>query len=89
VVIDTAPNVPVPDAILIGSSVDAVVVVIRAGVTPREVVSRGLELQLEENSNVLGLVVNNLARVLPYYYDYKYYRYEGQEPHEETDRRDE
>jgi len=88
VVLDTAPNVPVPDAILIGSSVDAVIMVLRAGVTPREVISRGLELQLEENANVLGLVVNNLARVLPYYYDYKYYRYEGQESPEETDRRD-
>lgn len=88
VVLDTAPNVPVPDAILIGSSVDAVVIVLRAGITPREVISRGLELQLEENANVLGLVVNNLARVLPYYYDYKYYRYEGQESPEETDRRD-
>jgi capsular exopolysaccharide synthesis family protein len=88
VVLDTAPNVPVPDAILIGSSVDAVIMVLRAGVTPREVISRGLELQLEENGNVLGLVVNNLARVLPYYYDYKYYRYEGQESPEETDRRD-
>ncbi|MBD3347921.1 MAG: polysaccharide biosynthesis tyrosine autokinase [Candidatus Eisenbacteria bacterium] len=83
VIIDTAPNVPVPDAILMGSSVDAVVMVVRAGITPREVVARGLELQLEENANVLGLVVNNLARVLPYYYDYKYYRYEGQGPPEE------
>jgi len=89
VVLDTAPNVPVPDAILIGSSVDAVVMVLRAGVTPREVVSRGLELQLEESANVLGLIVNNLARVLPYYYDYKYYRYEGQDSSEETADRDE
>lgn len=88
VVLDTAPNVAVPDAVLLGSAVDGVIMVIRAGVTPREVVARGLELQLEENKNVLGLVVNNLARVLPYYYDYKYYHYEREESANGTDRRD-
>lgn len=88
VVIDTAPNVAVPDAVLLGGSVDGVVMVLRAGVTPREVVVRGIELQLEETNNILGLVVNNLARVLPYYYDYKYYRYDRQEPAEDADRRD-
>ncbi len=88
VVIDTAPNVAVPDAILIGSAVDGVVMVLRAGVTPREVITRGIELQLEETKNVLGLIVNNLARVLPYYYDYKYYRYDRQEPAEDAERRD-
>ncbi len=88
VIIDSAPNVAVPDAILLGGSVDGVVMVLRAGVTPREVVTRGIELQLEETTNVLGLIVNNLARVLPYYYDYKYYRYDRQEPAEDAERRD-
>jgi succinoglycan biosynthesis transport protein ExoP len=73
VIIDTAPNVAVPDAILIGSEVDCVVMVVKAGSTPREVVKRGLQLQTEEKANVVGLVVNNFERVLPYYYDYKYY----------------
>ncbi|MFH1502401.1 MAG: polysaccharide biosynthesis tyrosine autokinase [Candidatus Eisenbacteria bacterium] len=89
VIIDTAPNVAVPDAVLLGSAVDGVVMVLRAGVTPREVAMRGIELQLEENSNVLGLIVNNLARVLPYYYDYRYYHYDRQEPSEDDDRKDE
>lgn len=88
VVIDTAPNVAVPDAVLLGSEVDAVVIVLRAGVTPREVVTRGIELQIEERANVLGLVVNNLARVLPYYYDYKYYRYDRHESSGDSERRD-
>jgi hypothetical protein len=28
---------------------------------------------------VLGVVVNNLSEVLPYYYDYKYYGYREKE----------
>ncbi len=73
VILDTAPNLPVPDAVLLGGRVDTVVMVLKAGVTPREVAQRGVELQLEEKENVLGLVINNLERVLPYYYDYRYY----------------
>ena len=88
VIIDTAPNVAVPDAVLLGGDVEAVVMVLRAGVTPREVVTRGIELQIEEKANVLGLVVNNLARVLPYYYDYKYYRYDRHESSGDSERRD-
>ena len=76
VIVDSAPNVAVPDALLIGAELDAVVFVLKAGVTPREVISRGVELQMDENDgNVIGLVVNNIERVLPYYYDYKYYGY--------------
>lgn len=80
VVIDSAPNVAVPDSVLLGRDADAVIMVVRAGTTPREVVMRGLELQLEERANVFGFIVNNLERVLPYYYDYKYYHMERSEP---------
>jgi capsular exopolysaccharide synthesis family protein len=75
VILDTAPNLPVPDAMILGGEVDGVVIVLRAGVTPREVVTRGVQLQRDEKENVLGVVVNNLERVLPYYYDYRYYGY--------------
>jgi len=75
VILDTAPNVAVPDALLLGAAVDVVIMVVKAGVTPKEVVVRGLSLQQEDSPNVVGLIVNNLERVLPYYYDYKYYGY--------------
>ncbi len=88
VVIDSAPNVAVPDALFIGARVDAVVLVVKAGVTPREVVMRGLELQLEENDNVIGVVVNNFEHVLPYYYDYKYYGYSRSSTEEARGERD-
>jgi len=79
VVFDTAPNVAVPDALMLGGEVDAVVLVVKAGATPREVVTRGITMQSEEKDNVFGLVVNNLEHVLPYYYDYKYYGYATEE----------
>jgi capsular exopolysaccharide synthesis family protein len=79
VILDTAPNVAVPDALLLSCGVDAVVIVLRAGTTPREVIIRGVQMQLDEKENVVGLVVNNLDRVLPYYYDYKYYGYGASE----------
>ena len=79
VILDTAPNVAVPDALLLSGEVDGVILVLRAGVTPREVIMRGVQLQLEEKENVLGIIVNNLERVLPYYYDYRYYGYGASE----------
>jgi succinoglycan biosynthesis transport protein ExoP len=83
VIFDTAPNVAVPDALLLSGDVDGVIIVLRAGLTPREVALRGVHLQLEEKENVLGLIVNNLERVLPYYYDYKYYGYGASESESE------
>lgn len=79
VILDTAPNVAVPDALLLSAEVDGVIMVLRAGATPREVIMRGVQLQLEEKENMLGLIVNNLERVLPYYYDYRYYGYGASE----------
>ena len=88
VIFDTAPNVAVPDALLLSGGVDGVVMVLKAGATPREVIIRGVQLQLEEKENMLGLIVNNLERVLPYYYDYRYYGY-GASESEPTDESEE
>lgn len=85
VIFDTAPNVAVPDALVLSSEVDGVIIVLRAGATPREVILRGVQLQLEEKENVLGLVVNDLERVLPYYYDYRYYGYGASESEQKTE----
>ncbi len=88
VIIDSAPNVAVPDALFVGARTDAVVLVVKAGVTPREVVTRGLELQRDERDNVIGVVVNNFEHVLPYYYDYKYYGYSRSSTEEARGERD-
>jgi capsular exopolysaccharide synthesis family protein len=76
VIVDSAPVVPVSDPMLISSEVDAVVLVLLAGMTPRDVAMRAKNILLDANANLLGIVINNLSEVLPYYYDYQYYGYE-------------
>ena len=82
VIVDSAPIIPVSDPMLISSVVDGVVLVLLAGMTPRNVAIRAKNILLDANANLLGVVVNNLSEVLPYYYDYKYYGYsEDEEKH--------
>lgn len=79
VIVDSAPVIPVSDPMLISSVVDGVLLVLLAGMTPRKVAQRAKDILLDANANLLGIVVNNLSEVLPYYYDYKYYGYSEQE----------
>jgi protein-tyrosine kinase len=78
VIVDCAPIIPVSDPMLIASEVDGVILVLLAGKTPRSVALRARNILLDANANLLGVVVNNLSEVLPYYYDYKYYGYQDQ-----------
>jgi hypothetical protein len=47
--------------------------VVLAGVTPREVVMRARNTLLDSNATIGGVILNNVSSALPYYYDYKYY----------------
>jgi capsular exopolysaccharide synthesis family protein len=78
VIVDSAPVIPTSDPMLISSEVDGVILVLLAGKTPRKVAGRARDILLDANANLLGVVVNNLSEVLPYYYDYKYYGYREQ-----------
>jgi len=75
IIIDVPPIIPVSDPLIIANEVDGVVIVVRAGKTPREVVKRAVNFLNNSNINVLGTVLNNLEEVLPYYYSSKYYSY--------------
>ena len=80
VIVDSAPIIPVSDPMFISSEVDGVILVILAGMTPRNVALRAKTILEDAKANLIGAVVNNLSEVLPYYYDYKYYGYsEGDE----------
>lgn len=83
VIIDSAPVIPVSDPMLIASEVDAVILVLLAGKTPRNVAMRAKDILLDADANLLGVVINNLSEVLPYYYDYKYYGYEDSQSSDE------
>lgn len=75
VLLDSPPVVPVSDPLHYLSGVDGVLYLVMAGQTHRDVTQRGVEILRSAGANILGVVANNLAEVLPYYYDRKYYGY--------------
>ncbi len=75
VVVDCAPVIPVSDALLVAKEVEGVIMVVKAGVTPKEVGKRACDLIREAGGNLLGVTLNNVKEALPYYYNYRYYGY--------------
>ncbi|UCG61996.1 MAG: CpsD/CapB family tyrosine-protein kinase [Candidatus Zixiibacteriota bacterium] len=76
ILIDCAPLLPVSDPMLLASRVDGTILVIKAGTTQRELVERAVGILNPPQNNVLGVVLNNMNHILPYYYDYDYYSYD-------------
>lgn len=76
VLLDSPPVVPVSDPLHYLDAVDGVLYMVMAGQTPKDLSKRGIEILDSAGANVLGVVANNLAEVLPYYYDHKYYGYD-------------
>jgi capsular exopolysaccharide synthesis family protein len=75
VVIDTTPILPVPDSLILSRQTDGVILVLKAGITPREVVKRAYDLLKNAKGNSIGIILNNMKNTLPYYYNYGYYGY--------------
>lgn len=75
VVIDSPPNLAVPDPLILGRVVDGVLYVIKAGSTIRKAAEYGVKVQREAKDNVLGVLVNDAGEVLPHYYGYRYNYY--------------
>jgi len=67
VLIDTPPVIPVTDAVIIGSNVEGVLLVIRAGLTQRGMVSRAVELLVQAHSNIIGHVLTGVEYFIPEY----------------------
>ena len=75
VIVDSAPVLAVSDTLFLCSEIECVLLVLLAGVTPREVVKRAHNILQDSRATISGVVLNNASQVLPYYYDYKYYGY--------------
>lgn len=75
VIVDCPPVIPVSDPVMLSPEMDGVLMVVMAGSTPRELVVRARDVLLDVDAHILGIIVNNHAEVLPYYYDHKYYGY--------------
>jgi capsular exopolysaccharide synthesis family protein len=81
VVIDSAPNLAVPDSLILGRNVEGVIYVIKAGSTVRKAAEYGVKVQREARDNLLGVLLNDSGEILPQYYGYRgnYYGYTSTE----------
>ncbi|MAF26424.1 MAG: CpsD/CapB family tyrosine-protein kinase [Gemmatimonadota bacterium] len=75
VVVDAPPLLPVSDPSVIAREVDGVALVVRAGRTQRDVAVRAQGILQAAGGNGIGVIVNNVDDVLPYYYGHAYYGY--------------
>jgi len=94
IVIDSPPTLSVTDAVVISTSADAVVLVIRSGHTTKPALRRARDILLQVNARVCGVLVNAVDLSSPdYYYHYeyqgkyghKYYREDALSTAEEVD----
>ncbi len=63
IVLDMAPVLPVADTRVLATHVDGIVIVVSAGVTPREIVQRAMDVI--GNERVLGVVLNGTQSSMP------------------------
>lgn len=74
IIIDTPPLLPFAESITIASYVDGLIFVIREGYAQLKAIKEALNLI--KNTNILGVVFNNVSNVnLEGYYYYRYHRY--------------
>jgi non-specific protein-tyrosine kinase len=85
VIYDSPPAATVTDAAILASRVDAVIQVVKAGGTRRDVVLRVKSILEKVGGKVLGPVLNQVSPGDMGYYSYYYYGYY----HDEDDREDE
>lgn len=75
IIVDAPPVIPVSDPLMLSSEIDGALFVIKAGKTQKPVIQRAVQLLKDSRIEIFGAVVNNLKHVLPYYYDYSFYKY--------------
>ena len=74
-VVDTTPTISVTDAIVLGSRVDGVLLVVRWGSTTRGDLRRSIEQIHQIGGNILGVVMNDVKITRTSYYNYERYVY--------------
>jgi polysaccharide biosynthesis transport protein len=75
ILIDSPPVTAVTDAVILAKMADAILLVVRAGDTPREIVKNGLTQFQNVNGHVLGVILNGVDMGREGYYFYQYYYY--------------
>ncbi|MCJ7810123.1 MAG: polysaccharide biosynthesis tyrosine autokinase, partial [Desulfobulbaceae bacterium] len=77
IIIDSPPVTAVTDSAILAQAADGLILVIRAGDTPRQIVLNGVSHLKAMNAPILGAVLNgvNTGKDSYYYYQYYYYYY--------------
>ena len=70
VLVDSPPVLPVADAAALAQSVDGVLLVLKAGHTPREAARRAVANLRQVNANMVGVVLNGVSASRGGYYGY-------------------
>jgi len=89
IIIDTPPLLSVADARILSSLVDGVIVVVRSGDTPKQVLLQAQKNLRLINAKILGILVNaaDLSSADYYYYSKYYYYYSDTEQRKKIRRR--
>jgi len=86
IVIDSPPTLSVTDAVVLSTSADRVVLVIRSGQTTKQALRRARDILLSVNARVCGVLLNAVDLNSPdYYYYYEYQSKYGRGYYEEED----
>ena len=90
VIFDTPPTTVVADAAVLATKTDAVLHVVKAGITRRDLVMKGKDSLDRVGARILGPVLN-MVRVgdTSYYHGYHYYYYGGRRDKKRSKRREE
>ncbi len=72
IIVDSPPVLPVTDSVIIASRVQSIVMVVRGGVTPRDIVKMARRKLSVSNNAIAGTVLNGIDLADPYYY-FQYY----------------
>jgi len=85
IVIDTPPTLSVTDAVVMSTSADRVVLVIRSGQTTKQALRRARDILLSVNARLCGVLLNAVDLHSPdYYYYYEYQSRYGRGYYEDT-----
>ena len=82
IILDSAPCVPVSDAMMLSRQVDALLFVVKAGKTAIPQARRSLQKLARVRAPIIGVVLNRIDESAPYY-EYEYYGHDYA-PTEET-----
>lgn len=72
ILIDCAPIMPVVDPVVLAKDTSGVLLVVKAGVTHRDLVKQAVDALKRAHAPIAGVLLNNVRNVLPYHYAYRY-----------------